>query len=106
MLPTGMRSRALISVYGTGGHVLRQGAQRRAVIGGIGRHVDQPGGESEGELADQRGSGLHLAGPGALAGKMQPGQHRQARLAGTERQADQDGRSATMCSSAPTPYFA
>jgi hypothetical protein len=55
-------------------------------------HVDQRGGECQGELADQGGRGFRLAGPGAFAGQVEAGQHRQPDLAGAERQPDQDGR--------------
>ena len=74
------------------GHAGRQGAQRRAVIGGAGHDMYHPAGEGQGELADQGRGRLRLAGALALAGQVQPGQHRQADLAGAERQPDQDGR--------------
>ena len=74
------------------GHVLREGAQRRTVIGGVGHDMDHPAGERQREQPDQGRGRLHLGRPGALAGQVQPGQHRQADLAGAERQPDQDGR--------------
>ena len=72
------------------GHVAGQGAQRRAVVGGVGHDVHRPVREGQCELADQGGGGLHLAVSVPLAGQVQPGQHRQAHRPGAERQPDHD----------------
>ena len=71
-------------------HVLWQVPQRFAVVGRVSDDVHHPVRERCGEQFDQRGGGFHFGGAGALAGQVQPGEYRQAHVAGAERQLHDD----------------
>ena len=59
------------------GHVGRQGAQRRAVVGGIGHDMDHPARKRQRKLADQDRGRFHLAGAFAFAAQpARPGAQR------------------------------
>jgi hypothetical protein len=59
------------------GHVGRQGAQRRAVVGSIGHDIDHPARKRQRKLADQDRGRFHLAGAFAFAAQpARPGAQR------------------------------